>query len=93
MFEEVTYKAENPSHSSTAFWQSQYEKWHLYDFVCDPKVHASQDLVETLLMRLSFHLQKENLLQTCKNGNVYFRPFATTDGMYDLSYHSLHIII
>ena len=70
LFEEVTYKVENPSHPSMAFWQSQYEKWRLYNFVCDPKVHASHNLVETLLMRLSFHLRNENLLHTCKNGHL-----------------------
>ena len=47
------------------------------------------DLVETLLMRLSFHLQNEKLLQTCKEGDVYFGPYTPNDGAYDLLYHSL----
>lgn len=87
--EEVDYDGGNPSHPSMAFWQSQYKKWRLYDFFCDPKVLAAHDLMETLVMRLSFHLRNEKLLQTFREGEVYFGPFTPNDGAYDLSYYSL----
>jgi len=70
--EEVEYDGDNPSHPSTLFWQSQYKKWRVYDFFCDSKVLAAHDLLETLLMRLSFHLRNEKLLQTFREGDVYF---------------------
>ncbi|KAG0555227.1 hypothetical protein KC19_12G153600 [Ceratodon purpureus] len=87
--DEVEYNGDNPSHPSTLFWQSQYKKWQLYDFLCDPQILAAHDLIETLFMRLSFHLRDKKLLEACREGEVCFGPFSFSDGSYDLSYHSI----
>lgn len=86
----MNYEEDNPIHLSTMFSQAQYKKWRLYDFLCDPKVLATHNLVETLFMRLSFHLRDEVLLDTLRRGDVIFGPFSlNSNGAYDLSYHSL----